>query len=72
MECFHDVPWGFKKRCLLTIMVRQILLLTQLISEIKNTFTAANGFFSTKCFKKIGNPRRPMGLYYKKYRFVIY
>ena len=31
---FHG---DFKKRCLLTIMVSQILLLTLLISEIKNT-----------------------------------
>jgi hypothetical protein len=35
------------KRCLLTIMVSQILYLTQLISEIKNIVTAANGLIST-------------------------
>jgi len=28
-------------------MVSQTLLLTQLISDIKNAFTAANGLFST-------------------------
>jgi hypothetical protein len=37
----------YKKRCLLTIMASQIMLLTPLIFEIKNTFTAANGLFST-------------------------
>jgi len=31
--------WDYKKRCLLTIMVSQILLLTLLLSEIKNTQT---------------------------------
>ena len=43
----------YKKRCLLTIMVSQILYLTQLISEIKNTFTAANGLFSTILLKLV-------------------
>ncbi len=33
------------KRCLLTIMVSQILSLTQLISDIKNIVTAANRLF---------------------------
>jgi len=36
----------YNKRCLLTILVSQILLLTQLISEIKKS-TTAKGFFST-------------------------
>jgi len=36
----------YKKRCLLTILVSQILRLTQLISEIKKS-TNANKFFST-------------------------
>ncbi len=35
------------KRCLLTIMVSEILYLTLLISEIKNIVTAANGLLST-------------------------
>ena len=41
---FHG---DYIKRCLLTIMVSQILLLTQLISEIKKS-TMANGIFSTQ------------------------
>jgi hypothetical protein len=44
---FHG---DYKKRCLLPIMVSQILSLAQLISEIKNTFTAANGLFSTLAY----------------------
>ncbi len=40
---FHG---DYIKQCLLTIMVNQILQLTLLISEIKNTVTAANGFFN--------------------------
>jgi hypothetical protein len=43
---FHG---GYKKRCLLTILVSQILLLTLLISEIKKS-TTAKGFFSSKWF----------------------
>ncbi len=39
---FHG---DYIKRCLLTIMVNQILQLTLLISEIKNIVTAANRFF---------------------------
>jgi hypothetical protein len=39
---FHG---DYIKRCLLTIRVSQILSLTQLISEIKNIITAANGLF---------------------------
>jgi hypothetical protein len=42
---FHG---DYKRRCLLTIMVSQILQLTQLISEIKNTFTATNELFPTQ------------------------
>jgi len=42
---FHG---DYKKRCLLTIRVSQILYLTQLISEIKNTITAAKRLFSTR------------------------
>ncbi len=40
-------------------MVSQILLLTLLIFEIKNTFTAANGLFSTKtmCIPDMKDPR---------------
>jgi len=34
----------YKKRCLLTIMVSQILLLTLLISEIKNTLLLQTDF----------------------------
>jgi hypothetical protein len=41
---FHG---DYIKRCLLTIMVSQILYLTLLISEIKNIVTAANGLLST-------------------------
>jgi len=41
---FHG---DYIKRCLLTIMVSQLLYLTQLMSEIKNIVTAANGLFST-------------------------
>ncbi len=41
---FHG---DYIKRCLLTIMISQILYLTQLISEIKNIVTAANRLFST-------------------------
>jgi hypothetical protein len=40
---FHG---DYKKRCLLTILVSQILLLTQLISEIKKS-TTANRLFTT-------------------------
>jgi len=40
---FHG---DYKKRCLLTILESQILLLTQQISEIKKS-TRANGVFST-------------------------
>jgi hypothetical protein len=40
---FHG---DYKKRCLLTILVSQILLLTQLISEIKNLLLQY-GLFST-------------------------
>jgi hypothetical protein len=40
---FHG---DYKKRCLLTILVSQILLLTLLISEIKKS-TTAKGIFST-------------------------
>ncbi len=40
---FHG---DYIKGCLLTIVVSQILYLTQLISEIKNIVTAANGLFS--------------------------
>ena len=39
---FHG---DYIKRCLLTILVSQILSLTQLISEIKNIVTAANRLF---------------------------
>jgi hypothetical protein len=41
---FHG---DYIKRCLLTIMVSQILHLKQLMSEKKNIVTAANGLFST-------------------------
>jgi len=44
---FHG---DYIKRCLLTIMVSQILYLTQLISELKNIVTAANVLFSTYIF----------------------
>jgi hypothetical protein len=40
---FHG---DYKKRCLLTILVSRILLLTTLISEIKKS-TTANGLFTT-------------------------
>ncbi len=40
---FHG---DYKKICLLTILVSQILLLTQLISEIKKSITA-NSLFTT-------------------------
>ncbi len=40
---FHG---NYKKRCLLTILVSQTLLLTQLIYEIKKS-TTANGHFTT-------------------------
>jgi len=41
---FHG---DYIKGWLLTLMVSQILYLTQLIAEIKNIATAANGLFST-------------------------
>jgi hypothetical protein len=41
---FHG---DYIKRCLLILGVSQILYLTQLISEIKNIVTAANGHLST-------------------------
>jgi hypothetical protein len=41
---FHG---DYKKRCLLTILVSQILLLTLLITEIMKS-TTVKGFFSTK------------------------
>ncbi len=41
---FHG---DYIKRCLLTIMVSQILYLTLLISEIKNIVPAANELLST-------------------------
>jgi hypothetical protein len=43
---FHE---DYIKRCLLIILVSQILYLIQLISEIKNIITAANGLLSTPC-----------------------
>jgi hypothetical protein len=41
---FHG---DYIKRCLLILGVSQILYITQLISEIKNIVTAANGLLST-------------------------
>ena len=43
----------YKKRCLLTIMVSQILYLTQLISEIKNIIIAAKQTFLYNNKKKV-------------------
>jgi hypothetical protein len=59
---FHG---DYIKRCLLTILVSQILYLTQLISEIKNIVTAANGLFSTLAFV-LGKPLRPSLIFASK------
>jgi hypothetical protein len=41
---FHG---DYKRRCIIAIMVSQILQLAQLTSEIKNIIIAANGLFYT-------------------------
>ncbi len=57
---FHG---DYIQRCLLTIMVSQILYLTQLISEIKNILTATNRLFSTTAH---------LGWLYKKVIILIW
>ncbi len=44
MEYASMIYGDYKKRCLITIMVSQILLLTLLIPEIKNTLLLQTDF----------------------------
>jgi len=55
----------YKKRCLLTILVSQILLLTQLISEIKKS-TTAKGFF----YNMVKNKRGSCTVYTRKLTYL--